>query len=92
MHFGIFLRNLLKIFEIFSKFPIICVFRPNAQKTNAGFVRFFQKYAKICIFSNFRKQLFENFTILSKFPRICVFRPNAQKINVLFVQFFPKIC
>ena len=37
------------------------VFRPNAHKTNAWFVKFLEKYEKIMHFRNFLKKYFENF-------------------------------
>ena len=44
--------------KISQKFPANSVFRPNAQKLNAGFVRFFEKYAQKSIFSNFLNKIF----------------------------------
>ena len=39
---SIFLRNFhQKISKFSQNFPTICVFRPNAQKINAWFVKFF---------------------------------------------------
>ena len=46
----IFRNFLKKIAKKFSKFPTNCVFRPNARKINAWFVKFFEKYAKIMHF------------------------------------------
>ena len=45
----------MKIFRKFSqKFPANSfVFRPTQQQLNAGFVKFFEKYAKIMHFSQF---------------------------------------
>ena len=47
----------LNFHQKFAKFsqncPIMCVFLPNARKINAGFVNFFEKYAKIMHFSQF---------------------------------------
>ena len=47
-----------------QNFPTICIFRPNAQKINALFVKFFKKYAKIMHVRYFLKnffKIFENF-------------------------------
>ena len=59
-HFSIEFSS--KISKFSQIFPIICVFRPNAQKSNAWFVTFFEKYAKIMHFRNFRKKLFSKFS------------------------------
>ena len=45
----------------YQNFPTICVFRPNARKINAWFVKFLEKYAKIMHFCYFLKRSFENF-------------------------------
>ena len=51
---AIFLLNFYEKLSKFSQnFPTICVFRPNSQKFNAWFVKFFEKYAKIMHFSQF---------------------------------------
>ena len=50
------LSNFLK--KIFEKFLENSVFRPNAQKLSAGFLKFLEKYAKIILFSNFLKTFF----------------------------------
>ena len=48
---SIFLLNVyLKFSNISQNFPTICGFRPNARKSNAWFVKFFEKYAKIMRF------------------------------------------
>ena len=73
-------------FRKFSqKFPIICGFRPNAQKVNARFSKSFEKYAKIMHLSQFWK-FFENFR---KFYQnfICIFRNFLKK----FIENFIKI-
>ena len=58
-----------KISKIFSHFPKIFVFRPNARKSNAWFVRFFEKYAKITDVRNFLNNLIlKTFANLSKIP------------------------
>ena len=56
-----------KISKCSQNFPTIWVFRPNARKFNAWFVKFFEKYAKIMDFSQFSYEFFENFR---KFLRI----------------------
>ena len=47
----------LNFYQKFSKisqnFPTNCVFRPNARKINAWFLKTFRKYAKIMDFSQF---------------------------------------
>ena len=46
MNFSNFLKKIFENFRKFSqKIPVNSVFRPNAQKLNAGFVKFFEKYA-----------------------------------------------
>ena len=51
---SIFLWNFHQNFSKFSQnFPTICVIRPNSRKINAGFVKFFEKRAKIMQFSQF---------------------------------------
>ena len=75
-NFPIFLRNFLKIF---SKFPSNCIFRPNAQKGNAWFVNFLEKYAKIFIFHNFLNKFCENFLKIS-YSKIMHFRNFLTKI------------
>ena len=51
---SIFLLVSSKIFKIFLKFfPTICVFRPNARKFNAWFLKNLAIYAKIMNFCNF---------------------------------------
>ena len=73
---------------MFSKFPGNSVFRQNAQRLNAGFVKSFETYGKIRHFSNFLQKMFENFRKFSqKFPALCVFRLNAQNLNAGFVKF-----
>ena len=48
---SIFLLNFYQKFSKFSQnFQNNCVFRPNARKINAWFVKFFGKYAKIMHF------------------------------------------
>ena len=50
-------RNYLNFLKISKN----CDFCPNAQKFNAWFVTFFEKYAKIMRFRNFLKKFFQNF-------------------------------
>ena len=53
-----FRLNFHQKFPKFSQnFQTICSFRPNARKINAGFVKFFEKYAKIMDFSKFPNNL-----------------------------------
>ena len=48
---SIFLLNFLHKFSKFSQNNLtICVFRPNARKFNAWFVKFFERYANIMHF------------------------------------------
>ena len=93
MHFKQFSEeNFSTFLEIFSKFPINCLFRPNAQKMNALFVNLFEKYAKIMHFLQFSEETFSKFSeIFSKFPINCLFRPKAQKINAWFVNFLKNM-
>ena len=56
-----------------QNFPTICVFRPNARKINAEFIKFIAKYVKIMHFSNFLKNLLKILKIFSKFPNNFVF-------------------
>ena len=64
---SIFLLNFYQKFSKFSEnFSTVCVFRPNAQKINAWFVKYFEKYAKIMHFSNFLKKTFQNFRKFSQ--------------------------
>ena len=59
-----------KFSKIFSKFPINCLFCPNAQKINAWFVKFIEKYAKdnafFAIFLRNLFKIFENFLKISQ--------------------------
>ena len=88
----IFLLNFYQNFSKFSQnFPTICVFRPNARKSNEWFVKFFWKYAQVMHFKQFLIEIFWKFSKFSQiFRTICVFRPNARKINTWFVKFFWK--
>ena len=54
-----------KIFKVFSKFSNNLCFSSKRRKSNAWSVNFFEKYAKIMHFINFRKKIFENFRIFS---------------------------
>ena len=84
--FAIFLRNLFEIFENFLKISKECVFRPNAQKLNVGFVKFFDKYAQKSIFSNFINKIF------IPFLKFCwKFRKIFSKIFRNFVENFLEI-
>ena len=51
MHFSQFSEE--NFTNISEKFPRNYVFRPNAQKINAWFVKSFDKYAKMMHFSQF---------------------------------------
>ena len=52
MHFSQFSKEFFQNFRKFSQnVPTICVFRPNAQKLNPLFVKYFEKYARIMHFS-----------------------------------------
>ena len=91
MHFKQFCEEILSKFsKIFSKFPINCLFSPNAQKINSCFVKFFEKYSKIMHFSQFS---FENFykdsKILWKFFKY--FFDYFWKNFWTFFQYFLKI-
>ena len=81
-----------KIFKISQNFPTIWVFCPNGEKWTHGFVKSFQKYAKIKHFHKFLKKFFEIFWNFSQnSPTVCVSRPNAPKINARFFKFHWKI-
>ena len=57
-----FLLNFHQKFSNFSQnFKTICIFRPNARKINAWFVKFLEKYAKIKHFRNFLKKFLKIF-------------------------------
>ena len=89
-----FLKNLSKIFENFSKTfenLQIFVFRPNARKLNALFLKNFEKYPQIIHVCNFLKTFFKKFvTNFRKFPNLFVFSPNALKLNAWLVKIFEK--
>ena len=89
-----FLLNFYQKFSKFSQyFPTIFVFRPNARKSNAWFVKFFWKYAQVMHFKQFLKQIFWNFSKISQIFRTnYVCRPNARKGNTLFVKDFRETC
>ena len=91
---SIFLLNFYQKFSKFSQnFQTISIFRPNARKSNTGFVNFFWKYAKVMHFKQFLKKFFENVLKFSQiFRTICVFRPNARKVNTWFVKDFRETC
>ena len=86
-------RNfLIKFSENFRKFSQEClannIFRPNAKKLNAGFVKFFEKYSKKSIFSNFLKKCFENFLKILEIVK--KFFENFYKIFTKFLEYFLK--
>ena len=56
MHFSQFSSENFRKFS--QQFPANRVFRPNAQKLNAGFVKFYEKYGQKSIFSNFLNKIF----------------------------------
>ena len=83
-----FYRIFIKNFQNFHSISQQCVFSTNAQKINAQFANFFEKYAKIMHFLQFSEETFSKFSkVFSKIPINCLFRPNAQKINEQFVKF-----
>ena len=90
----IFLLNFYHKFSKFSQnFPTICVFRPNARKGNAWFVKFIWKYSQLMHFKQFSKEFFWEFSKISQiFRTIYVFRPNARKVSTLFVKDFRETC
>ena len=90
----IFLLNFYQRFSKFSQnFPTISVFRPNARKCNACFVKFFWKYAQVMHFKQFLKEIFWKFSKISQsFRTIYVFRPNARKVSTLFDKDFIETC
>ena len=65
-----FYQRISKISQIF---PAICVFRQNARKFNAGFVPFFENYARIMDFRNFLKKYSESFLDFLKISQQFVF-------------------
>ena len=67
---SIFLLNFYQKFSKFSKnFQTISIFRPNARKSNTGFVKFFWKYAKVMHCKQFFKEIFWKFYKISQiFP------------------------
>ena len=92
-------------FRKFSqKFPVDCVFPLNAQKLNAGFVKFFEKYAQKSICSNFLNKsiiiflkFFENLgNFFQKFSEILLnilkFFENFYKIFTKFFKISFHIC
>ena len=81
MHFSKIFKEVFENFRKFSQnFPTNWVFRPNARKIDAGFVKFFEKYAKIMNFSKICKEVVENFRKFSQdFPTICVFVHTREK-------------
>ena len=66
-----FNRILIKKLSNFSQnFPTICVFRPNAEKNNEYFGKFFWELCNIMHFSNFSKKFLEKFwKIFETFPK-----------------------
>ena len=63
MHFFQFSEEKYSKFsEIFSKFPMNCHFRPNAQKINAWSAKILLKNAKITHFSQFAEEGFSKFS------------------------------
>ena len=57
-----FLLSFIQKFQKFLKiFPNLCVFRPNARKLNAWFLKIFEKYAKLIIFFVIFRRLFCKF-------------------------------
>ena len=87
MHFRNFLKKNFKYFRKFSqRFPANSVFRPNAQKLNAGFVKFFEKYAKKSIFCNIHRKFFENF--LKILEILFEYFGNFSKSFTKFLNFF----
>ena len=89
---AIVLLMFIKNFHDSQNFPTMC-FPPNERKINAGFVKFFETYAKGSDFRNFLNNIFEKSRkFLNISQQNCVFRPNARKINSLFVTLFWEIC
>ena len=73
-----FLTNFYQKISKFSQnFPTICIFRPNARKINAVFLKFCWEYAKIMIFAIFSRN-FWKFT--QKFPKQLCFSSKRAKI------------
>ena len=75
-----FFQNFRKFYQ---NFEIICVSRPNAQKVNAEFVKFFEK---ISYNNGFFAIFVRKFS--QKFPANSAVHPNAQKLNAWFVKLF----
>ena len=85
MHFKEYsYENLRKVSQ---NFPTHSVFRPNARKTNAWFIKFFENMLKECVFSNYPKKIFETFL---KISHNLHFLPNERKTNAKFVESFDK--
>ena len=79
----------IKKFKIFSKFPNYLRCASKREKSNACFVKHFEKSGKTMHFLNFSKKVFENFGRLSQdFPKIFVFHQNSRKITAKFVKSF----
>ena len=79
-----FFEKCLKYFRNFLKNPTFCVFRSNAQKFNAWFLKNFAKYAKNNKFLLIFWKISKKFSKISQKCPSCVFRLNAQGFNAWF--------
>ena len=81
-----------KIFNILSKFPHNLRFSSKREKSNAGFVKFFEKYAKLMHFRNFLKQFFEIFRTFSQnFKQIVVCVQTREKLTHALLNFLKNM-
>ena len=66
MHFLLFSQGNFQNF--LKSFPNNCVFRPNVRKIKTGFVNFFEKQLKLCIYCNFLKKFYCKFSKIFRRP------------------------
>ena len=82
-------KKFSKIRKFSPKLPTNSVFRPNAQKSNAQFVNFFEKYYKILHFEILHSQNFENF--LKNNHQIVFFVQTRKKLTHSLLNFLKNI-
>ena len=78
-------EKLSKFSQIFSKFQINCLFSPKAQKINAWFVNFREKYTLIMHFCNFLNKNFQKI-----FQKIFIFVQTRKKLRHDLLNSFEK--
>ena len=80
-----------KISKFSQNFPTICVFRPNARKSNAWFVKFCWKFAQVMYFKQILKEFFWKFSNISHiFRTMYIFVQRREKLAHCLLKILEK--